>query len=86
MPIEDVGTGVGYCALAALRCLGWLDLVEEHLVGVTSRATRFAALGRGGDEEYISKAGSSDGTGAGLLTPATGDVLPMVLCGDVSIS
>lgn len=50
----------------------------------TSRATRFAA-GSGGDDEYGSKAGSRDGTGAGLLTPATGDTGPRILRGEFSI-
>ena len=77
MPVEDVGMGVGYFNLS----LGWW---EEGLSGERSegeaRATRFAGRGRGGgDELYGSNAGSSEGPGAGRLTPATVAVLEAIL-------
>ena len=58
-PVEEVGTGVGYF---------WTLFLPFG----DSRATRLAGRGREGDED-TSKAGSSDGAGAGRLTPATGD-------------
>jgi hypothetical protein len=66
IPVEEVGTGVGY-----------LDLGSTYLAGTycgresssgDERAKRFAARGSEGGEDSGSKAGSS----AGLFTPAMG--------------
>ena len=72
MPVDEVGTGVGYFDLSSRY------LEEEFFEGEYSkcvglpRATRFAGFGSAGGEEYSSKAGKRAGLGADRLTPATG--------------
>lgn len=83
IPVEDVGTGVGYLCLALRNVVGD-DLVGESSLG-DSRATRLTARGSGGEEEYGSKAGSNDGTGAGRLTPTMEGTGTALLRGEGSI-
>ncbi len=73
IPVVEVGTGVGYFSYAASRREG------------ENSACLFEGLGRPGEEEKGSKAGSSDG--AGRLTPAAAgnDGDKLLLLGDKSI-
>jgi len=73
IPVEDVGTGVGYFWLAAVCSIG------------ETRAWRFTGRGRPGEEENGSNAGSNEGAGAGRFTPATGDTRTFARLGVDSI-
>lgn len=71
IPVEEVGTGVGYFDLPLLYF--WGESLGTQFSSREARATRFA--GRGSDGEEIgSNAGSKVGveSSAGRLTPATG--------------
>ena len=82
MPVDEVGTGVGYL------CFSVPYLGEDRLglgrVGEL-HATLFNGRGRGGDDEYGSNAGSREGVGAGRLTPAVEDTSTFVLWGEIAI-
>lgn len=74
MPVDEVGTGVGYLSV-------------EVSVPAADGALwmRLAGLGRHGDDGCGSNAGSNE-DGAGLLTPATLANLAFGLLGDGLIS
>ena len=82
MPVDEVGTGVGYLCFSA-TCLGE-DRLRLGRVG-DSHATLFNGRGSGGDDEYGSNAGSREGVGAGRLTPAVGDTSIFVLGEEIAI-
>ena len=82
MPVEEVGTGVGYLCFPS-RYLSGERLIPER--EGDSHATRFNGRGSGGDEEYGSNAGSKEGTGAERLTPALGETSTFVLAGETVI-
>ena len=69
IPVEEVGTGVGYF---------WL---EGTFSDGKTRAWRFAGRGKPGEEENGSNGGNNDGVGAGRFTPATGDTGPVARFG-----
>lgn len=71
MPVEEVGTGVGYFDFPLPYLIG--EYLGEQLCPGEARATRLAGRGSDGDEDGTgSKAGSKVGAdSAGRLTPAT---------------
>lgn len=76
IPVDDVGTGVGYLERSSVRIPANGALDGE--VWGDSRATRFAGRGSGGEDESGSKAGSRAGTSeAGRFTPATDGTSPL---------
>ena len=81
--VLDVGIGVGYLCLS-FQLLSEGAFLGERWMGEELR-TRLYGRGRGGDDEYGSKAGSSDGTGADRLTPAIDGTARMCRLGEVAI-
>ena len=84
IPVEEVGTGVGYFCLS-LRYFAGEYLLGDLFVGDVLRATRFTGRGSGGDDEYGSKAGNNAGTGAGRLTPTIEGTCVVVLLGEEKV-
>ena len=74
IPVEEVGTGVGYLCFS-LRNFNGEYFFGEQRVGELLR-TRFAGLGSGGDDEYGSNAGRRVGIGADRLTPTIDCIAP----------
>ena len=82
MPVDEVGTGVGYL------CFSVPYLGEDRLglgrVGEL-HATLFNGRGRGGEDEYGSNAGSSEGVEAGRLIPAVEGTSTFALGEEIAI-
>ena len=85
MPVEDVGTGVGYWNLPLPYLVGGENLDKRFSSG--DARTRLAGRGNTGEEDTGSNAGKRIGVDStGRFTPAAGGRGVNALRGDTSIS